>query len=329
MKSFIAALRTLVLPFGATSGRRIILNGVDGTIEVYDAADTLVALIDEDGIWAIENDGSYVLMTNNGSFGAELQLQPNDVPGLVYGHGNVYATTFPGQDNVPVSVIGSPRITSPFSGDFARIYVLGEDDALNPPMIDLRATGETRVLDGDFHAFQNATFDNDVSIADDLIVGNRVFVDGSDIGRGHVAGSYDTANSAATAGPNTAAVLIIGNTLYDANRAYAVKHSAQGMLSTAITNNLLLFELRKGLLSTSPLLTQLGRTPLISTLATGFFQEVYFTTGANAVTTPLTLSMTVPTGANGTHVGSANLPRSISIYDVGAATDFPDAPVLT
>jgi hypothetical protein len=41
VKSVIAALRTLVLPFGATSGRRIILDGVTGTILFYDALNRL------------------------------------------------------------------------------------------------------------------------------------------------------------------------------------------------------------------------------------------------------------------------------------------------
>ncbi len=42
MKGALAAiLRTLVLPAGATSGRRIVLDGVNGLIEVYDAAGLL------------------------------------------------------------------------------------------------------------------------------------------------------------------------------------------------------------------------------------------------------------------------------------------------
>jgi len=41
VKSFIAALRTLVLPFGATTGRRIVLDGIAGTISIYDASDLL------------------------------------------------------------------------------------------------------------------------------------------------------------------------------------------------------------------------------------------------------------------------------------------------
>jgi hypothetical protein len=41
MRSLIASLRTLVLPFGATTGSRIVLDGVTGQILVYDANDDL------------------------------------------------------------------------------------------------------------------------------------------------------------------------------------------------------------------------------------------------------------------------------------------------
>lgn len=50
MKSFIAALRTLVLPFGATTGRRIVLDGVNGRIQIFNAANALVMEIDDTGI---------------------------------------------------------------------------------------------------------------------------------------------------------------------------------------------------------------------------------------------------------------------------------------
>jgi len=45
MKSFIAALRSLVLPYGATSGQRIVLDGVDGVILVFDSTNTPIASI--------------------------------------------------------------------------------------------------------------------------------------------------------------------------------------------------------------------------------------------------------------------------------------------
>lgn len=41
MKSAIAALRTLVLPFGATTGRRIIIDGVNGLIDFYNSSSAL------------------------------------------------------------------------------------------------------------------------------------------------------------------------------------------------------------------------------------------------------------------------------------------------
>jgi hypothetical protein len=41
VKSFIAALRVLVLPFGATTGRRIVLDGINGVIQFYDANNVL------------------------------------------------------------------------------------------------------------------------------------------------------------------------------------------------------------------------------------------------------------------------------------------------
>jgi hypothetical protein len=41
MRSILATLRTLVLPGGATTGRRIVLDGVAGTISIYDANNVL------------------------------------------------------------------------------------------------------------------------------------------------------------------------------------------------------------------------------------------------------------------------------------------------
>jgi hypothetical protein len=160
VKSFIAALRSLILPYGAVTGARIVLDGVNGRIEVYDSSDFRVGLIDDTGVWQFNPDGSYVrLASSGGGFGALLRLQPGDVPPLTYSAGTIFATTFPGQDNVPLTAISSPIIQGPFVGSLARIYVLGEDDAHNPPMIDLRASGETRVLDGPFHAFQTIESD--------------------------------------------------------------------------------------------------------------------------------------------------------------------------
>lgn len=42
MRSFLAALRNLVLPYGTTSGQRIVLNSTDGVIQIYDSNNVLV-----------------------------------------------------------------------------------------------------------------------------------------------------------------------------------------------------------------------------------------------------------------------------------------------
>jgi hypothetical protein len=53
MRSLIASLRSLTLPYGSTSGERIVLDGVNGEIRIYDANDNLVIKIDGDnGFWA-------------------------------------------------------------------------------------------------------------------------------------------------------------------------------------------------------------------------------------------------------------------------------------
>jgi hypothetical protein len=57
MKSLIASLRSLTLPFGATSGPRIVLNGVLGRIEIYSDAGNLLMTLDDDGLIVYDADG--------------------------------------------------------------------------------------------------------------------------------------------------------------------------------------------------------------------------------------------------------------------------------
>lgn len=72
MKSFIAALRNLVLPFGRTTGRRIVLDGDNGRIDVYNAADQLVARIDSaepPGLTVGASTGAQVKVVTAGTTG--------------------------------------------------------------------------------------------------------------------------------------------------------------------------------------------------------------------------------------------------------------------
>jgi hypothetical protein len=70
MKSFFAALRSLVLPYGATSGSRIVLDGVNGKITVYNSAGTAIGIID--GTFGIQVNG-----VNNGYVQTNVGIDPD------------------------------------------------------------------------------------------------------------------------------------------------------------------------------------------------------------------------------------------------------------
>lgn len=55
MKSFIAALRSLTLPFNATTGTRIVLDGITGLIRIYNASNQLEAEIKPGGVITVYN----------------------------------------------------------------------------------------------------------------------------------------------------------------------------------------------------------------------------------------------------------------------------------
>jgi hypothetical protein len=75
----LAFLRVLVLPFGAIVGPRIVLNGITGNIELYDAANVLVGQWNPtDGFRILDPDG-FSVGINTTDFGAPaLVLSTND-----------------------------------------------------------------------------------------------------------------------------------------------------------------------------------------------------------------------------------------------------------
>lgn len=77
MKGSLAAiLRVLTLPFGATSGRRIVLDGVGGEVDVYGQTGALVARIDNHGM-VVSSDLTNMVSANFA------QLNTNDTPAQV------------------------------------------------------------------------------------------------------------------------------------------------------------------------------------------------------------------------------------------------------
>jgi hypothetical protein len=104
MKSFIAALRNLVLPWGQTSGRRIVLDGDNGRINGYNASDQLVWQLRVDppvGLAVGADTGPQVGIIANGTVGQiilptnrPVENQPGDIIAAVGNSGaaNEYAT---------------------------------------------------------------------------------------------------------------------------------------------------------------------------------------------------------------------------------------------
>lgn len=76
MRSFLAALRSLVLPYGATSGARIVLDGVNGRILIYDANGVLAAdIIPGFGFEVWDPSGNLRLRLSSPLAGAYSSLQ--------------------------------------------------------------------------------------------------------------------------------------------------------------------------------------------------------------------------------------------------------------
>lgn len=152
MRSLFANLRTLVLPAGQTQGRRIVLDGVNGRIDIYDETDTLVARLDDDGLHIILPDGEIYIndslgiylrntngagleMTTDPVFGAVLLGQPPDLVGVTFRASAYASNTFPFLNNAPYLALASPSYATPTARAAARINLIGEDDTGNPPYL--------------------------------------------------------------------------------------------------------------------------------------------------------------------------------------------------
>jgi hypothetical protein len=149
VKSFIAALRSLVLPFGATSGPRIVLDGVNGRIQIFNAANTLIEQLDAAGfvvmgaqetlkidsagnLFIRENpdNGAYLQLTSALNFGGLIFLQPENstVPALVFFPASMYVDAIEsgGVNSQPELNIVSPYVTGAPNKGLSSISLLGQ-----------------------------------------------------------------------------------------------------------------------------------------------------------------------------------------------------------
>lgn len=303
MKSFIAALRSLVLPFGATSGARIVIDGVNGRITVYDSTGTQVGTIDgTNGFQISGSDGSYVKTHADGAE-AEIEIQPPTSGTATFTPGFIRATS---TADVPLmEIVGAAPLT-PVAGGSGQLN-LGADPVANQTAALLLAQ---QINIGD--ASDGSTID---------LLSPFVRIQGNDIGRGLWTYDGDTVASAAV-GTTETVILTTPSKTFKAGRAYECRIAGR-LVGTAGNNPVM--RVRKTNAAGAVLAT-IGRTPLITGGEySGPGQNIVFIVSGADVTATIALTIVSDAATTVQHTGR----RWIAIYDVGLDTYFPDAATLT
>lgn len=150
---------------------------------------------------------------------------------------------------------------------------------------------------------------------------------GQSMPRGLKASAISTSNSASI-GTTETAVLTTGTFLFRAGRAYEVRESS-GAAGSA-TDVWIAYRARKNNAAGASLgefyRYNLAITGVVyATSGTG----VTFTVGAADVSAAICLTAVTSASGTASQIGSANTPRYLKVYDIGAAADYPTHPVLT
>lgn len=311
MKSFIAALRSLVLPYGAISGARIVLDGVNGSIQVYSAANVLIGVIDGNGLTItgsaqrvtidqngelfvrpLPNTGSFVALTTSLTFGGVIFLEPENstIGGVTFTPGTIYADNI---DTGGVSARPYVKILSP--------YV---NPALHTSQILLHGQASDSAINDAFIEYESprGVFWTDYNV---------------DSGRGWVNGAGLTVSSGAIAAAETT-VLALPAFTYKKNRAYLIKLT--GMVNASVAGKAPLIRYRK----TNPAGTQIDvcrvSCPTVATYDSAF--ESYMTVGAADVNAVIAVTLQADATFTSQLTAGAGSPASCNIFDVGDAANF-------
>jgi hypothetical protein len=208
MRDDLANIVVLVLPAGATTGSRIVLDGIEGEIEVYDSNNVLVGLISSTAIIkALHSSGSFAALVPSGNASA-LQLRPPSIVGHSFSSfGQVYSDTV-GTDNHPFTNINSPRIDG---NDGTQITLFGEDDDGN----DRRIFTQADLLEVD----NDLKVDSDAEILGDLTVGDDIQYSGRSHDRGFLGEVDSIGSSTSFIGTTETTCLAVTHT-FKAGRCY-------------------------------------------------------------------------------------------------------------
>lgn len=113
MRSFLAALRTLVLPYGTTTGRRIVLDGINGIIDIFNSSNNVVVEIGDPPTGNPARGGFILLYTGD---------LAEDQPGAIYAS---HVTAF--NNKVMVRVDGDYETNE----EGALLFLVGSDYAVS------------------------------------------------------------------------------------------------------------------------------------------------------------------------------------------------------
>lgn len=280
---------TLVIPTGATTGARIVIDGASGTITIYDASDAIVGLISPLGGFQ--------------SFGTD----PN-VPGLAIG-----AALSAG--GIELSNAG-PTNPSPYS---QLVTWLGGDQLLT------QLSGAYSV--GLAFPQINMASESALGVADDYIdlQASTVYIDGRDPGKGVQDFTAITTNTATT---TTAEVVGItsGSVTFKTGRAYEVL--VKGLVNSTILGDIPRILVRKTNAAGQIFIdTMAGLRINAAGNNTIYYvgNKIRNATGAN-VTAALVVTYKREAGTGNVLIAAdATNPAWIQINDIGDASFYPNA----
>lgn len=267
-------------------------------------------------------DGSAVIIAPNN--GGKVFFKPNTVSGVtVNSNADIFSSTGSyagGHRNFITFDTG--RITDSAGSVGQSSFQWATRSTDGTPYPGFATANNLLEVSGDVQAHGNLLVNTNAEIDGVLLMGTR------DVGKGLLTRIDSVSDSTPIAASTEDIVLTLPSATYKAGRAYNAVHNGQCSLQTSITNSILYFRLRKTNVA-GAIVRPFGRATLVNTQVCAVNQEGIFTVGAADVTTTLVLTMSVPAGSTGTHNAGAGFQREVNIYDVGAASDYPNAPVLS
>lgn len=148
----------IVLPYGATSGARVEIDGRNTEIRIYDAADNLTGTLGPDGLTILDVDGSQVHIYDQSSGdGAVIDMLPADIPGHTSNPGGL-RTDLSGISGLPLMIIAAPQ----YDGKLTASIVLYSGDWI----AGVGTESRLELSAGDIVVNDGFTADRDIGLQD-------------------------------------------------------------------------------------------------------------------------------------------------------------------